>query len=137
MIIIFSIYWLVGFNLLICLSKYVGTFPVSLGSSSDGEATLVTHKERTKFVKKKLREYRVRNHWGAWILCSKSNLVHVFCVLNAHANISRSFNNSSTTSLCYLFPWYQGLYIFPKPLDYYLSLILAIDKRMSKIHAPA
>lgn len=38
--------------------KYVGTFPVSLGSSSDGETTLITHKERTKFVKKKLREYR-------------------------------------------------------------------------------
>ena len=39
--------------------KYVGTFAVSLGSSGDGEATLTTHKERTKFVKKKLREYRV------------------------------------------------------------------------------
>lgn len=50
------------FYLLVCLSKYVGTFPVSLGSSSDGETTLITHKERTKFVKKKLREYRVRKH---------------------------------------------------------------------------
>lgn len=38
--------------------QYVGTFAVSLGSSGDGEATLTTHKERTKFVKKKLREYR-------------------------------------------------------------------------------
>ena len=40
--------------------KYTGTFAVSLGSGGDGESpTLTTHKERTRFVKKKLREYRV------------------------------------------------------------------------------
>lgn len=39
--------------------QYIGTFAVSLGSGGEDENTLKTHKERTRFVKKKLNEYRV------------------------------------------------------------------------------
>ncbi|KAL9971389.1 hypothetical protein ACROYT_G023909 [Oculina patagonica] len=38
--------------------QYIGTFAVSLGTGGEGESTLTTHKERTRFVKKKLKEYR-------------------------------------------------------------------------------
>ena len=41
----------------IFILQYIGTFPVTL--SDDGEKTLETHKERTIFVKEKLKEYRV------------------------------------------------------------------------------
>ena len=47
----------------------MGTFAVTLsGSFKDGETTLTTHKERTRFVKKKLREYRVSFdvHLSGW-----------------------------------------------------------------------
>lgn len=40
------------------LCQYVGTFAVSLGTGGEGGNTLTTHKERTTFVKKKLKEYR-------------------------------------------------------------------------------
>ncbi|RMX35942.1 hypothetical protein pdam_00005221 [Pocillopora damicornis] len=40
------------------LCQYVGTFAVSLGTGGEGTKTLTTHKERTRFVKKKLKEYR-------------------------------------------------------------------------------
>ena len=52
------------------LFKYIGTFAVTLsGSFKDGETTLTTHKERTRFVKKKLREYRVSFdvHLSGWV----------------------------------------------------------------------
>ena len=39
--------------------QYVGTFAVSLGTGGEGKNTLKTHKERTRFVKKKLNEYQV------------------------------------------------------------------------------
>ncbi|XP_020626220.1 uncharacterized protein LOC110063565 isoform X2 [Orbicella faveolata] len=38
--------------------QYIGTFAVSLGTGGEDENTLKTHKERTRFVKKKLNEYR-------------------------------------------------------------------------------